>query len=280
MGNDQHQASKLIREGMQAVKSGDHPGALERYQRALEIHQKSDDLTGQAQVLHQMALSVSETDNEEQAMELFRRSLAFKEQVGDLPGEANTLANMAFVAFKAKDYQEAAQLNQQAITLLERIEAWSDMVMVLNNHAFLDQSAICSAKSQAFWLALRVPLDPEIWLNRCAELVNELGLESAAGQLVAAAAPLLLVRNSGKEGPDQQQWSKALLLLAACAEARDVPPKALNEWLEREHLQDANYVLLALNAALEEMIAPGEWLFNPSGVPEPWWRGESNRQQG
>ncbi|MBF0624568.1 MAG: tetratricopeptide repeat protein [Magnetococcales bacterium] len=275
---DEHrkQAADLVEEGKQAAQSGDAEGALDLYRQALEVCQKQGDAGGEAEILHHLARLALAGDDGERAMELYRRALDLKDRIGDLAGQANTLANMAFVAFRSKDTEGAARFNLNAITCLERIGAWSEMVTVVNNHAFLDQAAVRAARAQALWLALRTPVTPEGWLNRCAELVNEMGPEAPVSLLVAAAAPLVLVRNSGEDGVDRQHRTKALLLVAACADVRDVPPEDLNDWMVREKLLEGDHLLPRLATALEELVGPGGWLFNATLAPSPWWHGEPN----
>ncbi|MBF0155489.1 MAG: tetratricopeptide repeat protein [Magnetococcales bacterium] len=273
MSHDHSPNALLLKQGNQATRDGNHEDALNLYRQALEGYQGMGDSSGQATTLHQMALLATYTDDAERAMILFRHALEIRETLEDLEGQANTLANMAFVTFKAKDHSEAIRLNLQAIACLERADSWADMVTVVNNHAFLDKEAIRSGRAQALWLALRVPVLPDVLLNRCAEMVNEFGPDSPGGLLVAAAAPLLLLRCRGSEPPTPEERTKALLLLAACADAREIPPEELDAWLSDPQWHDVNQLLPALNNLLESLIGADDWLFNPSQAPAPWWQG-------
>ncbi|MBF0176435.1 MAG: tetratricopeptide repeat protein [Magnetococcales bacterium] len=274
MNQDHDPNEWLLKQGNQASMQGDHEGALNFYRQALEGYQGCGDNPGEATTLHQMALLAVHTDDAERAMVLFRHAMELRESQGDLEGMANTLANMAFVSFKAKDYDEAIRLNLQAITALERADAWSDLVTVVNNHAFIDKDAIRPGRAQALWLALRVPVTPDVLLNRCAEMLNELGPESPGGLLIAAGAPLLLLRCKGNELPNSEERAKALLLLAACADAREIPPEELDAWLSDPQWHDVNQLLPALNHLLESLVGSDDWLFDPSSAPPPWWLGK------
>ncbi|MBF0425556.1 MAG: tetratricopeptide repeat protein [Magnetococcales bacterium] len=262
----------LLKQGNQATRAGDHEGALDCYRQALEGFQAGKDSAGEAITLHQMALLAAQTDDAERATILFRHALEIRESLGDLEGQANTLANMAFLSFKARDYVEAIRLNLQAISCLEQAGAWPELVTVVNNHAFLDQEAVRSGRAQALWLAMRVPISPDLLLNRCAEMVNEFGPESPGGLLVAAAAPILLLRCREGGAPTPEERTKALLLLAACADAREVPPEELDAWLNDQEWHDVNRLLPALNNFLESLIGADDWLFNPAQAPLPWWQ--------
>ncbi|MBF0138101.1 MAG: tetratricopeptide repeat protein [Magnetococcus sp. DMHC-1] len=271
MPHDRSPSEQLLKQGNQATRDGRFTEALDYYRQALEGYQNTGDGAGEATTLHQMALLATQTDDAERAMVLFRHAMEIRESLGDLEGEANTLANMAFICFKAKDHDEAIRLNLQAISCLERAGAWSDMVTVVNNHAFMDKDSIRPGRAQALWLALRVPVYPDILLNRCAEMVNELGPESPGGLLVAAAAPLLLLRCKENELPSTEERTKALLLLAACADAREIPPDELDAWLSDPQWHDVNQLLPSLNNLLESLIGTDDWLFNPAQAPAPWW---------
>ena len=245
------------------AQQGDIPRAIELWNQSLEIYERIGDAQGKATTLHNMAGIVAQQGDIPRAIKLWNQSLEIKERIGDAKGKAATLANMAWAAGRTGDAARHFELNLEAARMLGEVRAFGDLLTVAANLGSSDEAGREAYLAQAVWLASRIQAPLGATLNNAAALVSRLGPSSELSPWVAATA-LFLVMTRGQEHPQLEQLQQgALSVLGACAQAREIAPEDLQDWMMREGLLDPKRFLPALFEGLEALI--GEtWLFDRS----------------
>jgi len=86
---------------------------------------------------------------------------------------------------------------------------------------------------------------------------------SCAVAAVENARPVAFLQFLGQDHPKRDELQQqALGALAACAEAREVPPDKFLDWFKSERLNDPDHFLPALDRALQALVPPDAWLFD------------------
>ena len=242
--------------------------ATTHYERALETappeaEQNPEERGTFAATLNNMAGIVAQQGDIPRAIELWNQSLEIKERIGDAQGKAATLANMAWAAGRTGDAARHFELNLEAARMLGEVRAFGDLLTVAANLGSSDEAGREAYLAQAVWLASRIQAPLGATLDIAAALVSRLGPSSQLSPWVAATA-LSLVMTRGQQHPQLEQLQQgALSVLGACAEAREIAPEDLRDWMMREGLLDPKRFLPALFEGLEALI--GEtWLFDRS----------------
>ncbi len=175
-------SATLSDQALATAQQGDVPGALELWQRALEIHQAN----------------------------------------GDAKGQATTLANMAWGAGQVGDADRQVQLSQEAARQLGQCEAFEDLITVLGNLGTLDTPDAKGHLAQAFWLCMRVHASLPQTIRLGWGLIQRLGPESPLAPRVGAAAILLTLARGQDHPHFAALQQDAATLLVPCADARGV----------------------------------------------------------
>ena len=243
------------------LQFGDVTRALALWNESLQASEQILDVQGKAATLHEMAGVVAQQGDVTRALALWNESLQLKEQIGDVKGKAATLANMAWAAGKQGDTARERELNLQAAHALAAIHAYLDLVTVLGNLGVSDAENALNYLAQAFWLTVRVQVSAEKTLERATALLEKTGAAHPAAPLVATTA-FFLAQQRGAEHPEKEKLLRyGMNLIGACAETRGIAEDRFVEWFEGEKLNDPEYRLPALDAALVEWVGDGEWLF-------------------
>jgi len=243
------------------AQQGDVPRALALWNESLQLKEQIGDVQGKAATLSMMANVIAQQGDVPRALALWNESLQLKEQIGDVKGKAATLANMAWAAGKEGDAARKRELNLQAARALAAIHAYLDLVTVLGNLGVSDAEHARAFLAQAFWLTVRVQVSAENTLERAAALLEKIGVAHPAAPLVATTAFFLAQTRSAEHPEREKLLHYGINLIGACAQARGIAEDKFGEWFEGAKLNDPEYFLPALDAALVEMVGDKEWLF-------------------
>ena len=235
--------------------------ARTHYETALSLCPDEDTDT-RSGILYNLAILLLQQGDVGRALELWQQSLALKEQIGDVKGKAATLANMAWLAGKQGNTAEEMRLNIEAGRALASIRAWLDLITVLGN---LGVSPIDDAPgflAQSLWLAARVQAPIMYTLNLAAGVFQQLGPDHDLAPHLGTAA-LFFTQTRGQAHPEKEKLAQyAFGLIAASAEAREIPEDQFEQWFLSEGLNDPNRFLPVLFSGLEPLIPEDQWLFD------------------
>lgn len=238
---------------------GDSKRAFELWNKSLKLKEQIGDVQGRAATLSKMAKVTADQGDYVQARTWWEQALALVEQVGDAFGRAATLANLALLAQQQDNPSEAYKLNLEAATAFAALQAWPDLVTVLDNlgSTMVDQSIKFYA--QAYWLALHVAVPIEQSLSLATKLTGY--VERQVAPLLAVSASHL-VNRMGEDNPRQEALLQICVdLLVTSADSLGVQEDEFAEWFSREGLDRQNHVLPTLRRVLCQ-LAGGSWIFD------------------
>jgi tetratricopeptide (TPR) repeat protein len=259
--NDHGRAATLSEMALVQADQGNIDEAMKLWEQSLDIKEQIGDMKGKAVTLNNMAHLIAGQGNIGQAVDLWNQSLDIKEHTKDVEGRAATLNNLAWAAWKQGDTDKQRRLLLQAAETFVRIHAWPNLAQVLSNMGGV-------YALQGLWLGLLIPIPPDLLLALGEQVFEEWTPEYDDTPLLATGLNFL-VHTRYKGHPQLKEFERMTFsLLTVCAMARGVAPEALDAWLEREKLNDPDYVIPALYNALLERIPPDSWLFDPRAVLE------------
>jgi len=262
IGDVQGKAATLSNMAGVVAQQGDVARAMALWEESLSLSEQIGDVKGKVATFHNMAEVVAQQGDVPRAMALWQESLELVEQIGHMYGKAVVLANMAWIAGKQGDIARERELNLQAARALATVRAWLDLVTVLSNLGLSEGPDAVAFLAQAFWLCAHVQAPVQDVVHLSAAFVKSLGPGVDVAPLVAAYA-VFIVETRGENHPKKEELTRlARGMLAACAEARGVPPEGFPKWLEAERLDDTEALVPALTQALEGLVGEHEWLFD------------------
>lgn len=224
-GNEAGKAATYSNMGILLDEQGDYPGALEYYNRALEIDRRIQSAPGEiAATINNIGTVHEILENPEIALRYYRESLAIREEVGDFRGIATSYTNIGSVLKTLGQFDEARA-------------AFAESYRIRSNSA--ESSSVAS-------------------------VLAEMGaMEVIAGKLDQAhefAMQSWEIRNENRE-----PWGVAhsALILADIELERGDPQLAL-EWFARAHTAASEigaqlHLLNELKGVAEARAALGEW---------------------
>ncbi|MFN8445332.1 MAG: tetratricopeptide repeat protein [Caldilineaceae bacterium] len=281
------------------AKQGDTRSTIDLWQGALLIYEQLDDVHGRATVLSMMAGEIAKQGNTRRAFELWHESLQLKEQIGDIQGRAATLSKMAKVTAEQGDYAQARHWWEQSLTLVEQsgdargraatlanlawlaqqeaqaneayrlymeaatyfatLQAWPDLLTVLDNLGTAVPEQSLRFYAQAYWLALHTPVPIEQALFLAAKLTS--CVERTVAPLLAVTASYLVNRLSTAHPQREALLQFCVDLLVNSADALGIDEKEFATWFNKEGFDKPERVLPTLRTRLCQMIA-GQWVFD------------------
>jgi len=255
-------AAALSSMAMLVDRQGDMAQAVALWEQSLKLDERVGDVHGQATTLSNMAWALAKQGDVARAMALWNESIRLLEDVGDVKGKAATLANMASASGREGEAKRERELNLEAGRGLATVRAWLDLVIVLGNLGESEAPDALAFLAQALWLCMYVEASVEYVSCRISTFVDKVGPGADIAPLVAAYA-LFLMETRGGDHPKREELTRlALGMLAACANARNVPPEGFREWLHAERLDEPAALVPTLRRALEGLVGEHEWLFD------------------
>ena len=167
------------------------------------------------------------------AMDLYGQSLAIKEQIGNVRGKAATLANLAGLLHQSGDVAGATAHLKQAALILAAMQAWPDLLVVLDNLAIVDAAKRLLWTVQAAWLVLALRRLDSQSLRIIANLFHRLPSADRL-ELPVSAIHLYFAR---QEAESEEAVDASLQLFAVAAENHSLSEEAAIQWL-REKLDN------------------------------------------
>lgn len=124
--------------GAAYFRQGKYDLARESFQKALGICQTAGDAEGEAAALHSLAAIDMEQNRNDDAHEKLQKVLEIQERLGDIEGEASTLHDLATINLRQGDYDAARRRQIESLRLLERIGDVRGIASMLHNLASID----------------------------------------------------------------------------------------------------------------------------------------------
>lgn len=114
---DQNHIQQLLAQGTQHYQARQFKLAIQTWQQALSLLQKSEDLSQQALVLGRLGLAHQNLGDPEQAIRYFNQALPLLRQTGEQATTASVLGNLGNNYLKVGNYAEAIAAYDQSIQL-------------------------------------------------------------------------------------------------------------------------------------------------------------------
>lgn len=115
------EADRLFQEGVEKFGKGKANEAIEYWQKALIIYQKTSNKREIVKVLNQLGVAYFSQGKYQNAKEYHQRSLAISIDVGYKEGEAISLNNLGNAYCFSKQCEKAIELHQQALLVAQKI---------------------------------------------------------------------------------------------------------------------------------------------------------------
>ena len=112
-------ASALSAMGGNKLSQADYPGALESYQKALEINERIGNLQGTGNNYNNIGLVYYSIYDYPRALEYYQKTLGINERTGNKTGIANCLGNIGNIYNELRDYPKAVDYYEKALTISE-----------------------------------------------------------------------------------------------------------------------------------------------------------------
>jgi tetratricopeptide (TPR) repeat protein len=112
---------------------GNHPKALDYYQKSLKIREQIGDQQGIAVCLMNMGNSYYDQGNYPKALDYYQKSLKIQEQIGNQQGIAYSLNNMGSIYSGQGNYPKALEYFQKSLKINEQIGDQGGIANCLNN---------------------------------------------------------------------------------------------------------------------------------------------------
>jgi tetratricopeptide (TPR) repeat protein len=254
MGDFPGKAAMLSVMAMAIADLGETDCALELWQQSLNLSAQMGEVQSHVNTLDKMAIVIAQQGDIKQAWTLWQQSVELKAQIGDSQGQAATWATMAHWAGEIGDRSRQLELNSQAIQALEQIEAYGDVVKVLQHLGESIEEDSSGYFAQAVWLTLRIESPLEEKIDAIARLFYAASPEDESRTLLAVTAFHLCAQSSSPK-------TRSAAMLAIVTTALSIPPNAVENWMVQQHLNDLTVVLHRLDLCLETFVGTG-WLFD------------------
>jgi tetratricopeptide (TPR) repeat protein len=165
-------AGKLILQGQEAGRRGDHRHARELYASALTESRKANDLSGEAQALLELAgLAVTFDNDLDGGQLLYDESFKIYRRLGASQGCAYAIAGLARIARKRGNLEIALRQFTEALAFFEKTDDKHGQAVVLHEIGLID-------KQKGDYLSA------ERHLRRCLLLFQGLENKSALAQVL------------------------------------------------------------------------------------------------
>jgi tetratricopeptide (TPR) repeat protein len=255
IGDFPGKAAMLSVMAMAIADVGEIDCAIALWQQSLELSAQMGDLPCHANALDKMAIALLRQGDIQQALTLWQQALNLKQQVGDRQGQAATLTHMAYWFGETGDPSYQLQLHLQAIQALEQIQAYPDLIQVLQHIGLSVAENASLYLAQALWLTLKIAIPPEQTINLIATFFHETPPTDELRTLLAATAHYLYTQSQ------PQLETRITTLLSIAATDQDIDPDTIEDWMIEQKLTEPAIFLPRLNQQLETLIGTS-WLFD------------------
>lgn len=115
------EAYRLIEQGNKQYKTSEFQAAIQSWQQALAIYQKSGEQIGEGIALINLGHAYFSLGEYQKALAFYQQSLVIQQQLRDCPGEANSLNHLGEVYRVLGQYQKAIEFYQKSLALIREI---------------------------------------------------------------------------------------------------------------------------------------------------------------
>ncbi|HEY9608403.1 CHAT domain-containing protein [Allocoleopsis sp.] len=131
------EAYRLIEQGNQQYKTSQIQAAIQSWQQALTLYQKSGERPSEGIALINLGHAYFSLGQYQKALELYQQSLVIQQELRERPGEANALNHLGEVYRVLGQYQKAIEFYQQSLAIIREIgqSANSDRYTLLQEEA-------------------------------------------------------------------------------------------------------------------------------------------------
>ncbi|HEX3111302.1 MAG TPA: tetratricopeptide repeat protein, partial [Thermoanaerobaculia bacterium] len=115
------EANCILRLGDVALKRSDYEGARRRYEEALPLYQREGDVLGEANCIKGLGDIGSARSDNEGARKHYERALQLYQRIRSVLGEAHCIKSLGIIALRQSDHEGARKRYQEALPLYERV---------------------------------------------------------------------------------------------------------------------------------------------------------------
>ncbi|WOB67654.1 tetratricopeptide repeat protein [Microcystis aeruginosa] len=127
------EADRLLQEGVQKYETSQFRGALQSWEKALQIYQEIKNRQGEAASLDNLGSAYLSLGQYQKAIDLHEKSLVINREIVNRQGEANSLNNLGNAYQSRGEYQTAIDYHQQSLDITRELDDRSGEAKVLNN---------------------------------------------------------------------------------------------------------------------------------------------------
>jgi tetratricopeptide (TPR) repeat protein len=95
--------------------------ALSHFNKALEIHEKRDDIKGVSGSLHNIGVVYQYKGDYEAALNHYKKAMEIREKIGDIKGLAESMGQMGILSFKQNQFENSLKFIIQAFLVFAKI---------------------------------------------------------------------------------------------------------------------------------------------------------------
>lgn len=107
--------------GSNSLLQADYPKALDNYQKALEINEKTGNIQGQGNNFNNIGLVYYSIFDYPRALEYYQKTLRINERTGNKTNLANCLGNIGNIYNELQDYTNALEYYEKALAISESL---------------------------------------------------------------------------------------------------------------------------------------------------------------
>ncbi len=127
------EADRLLQEGVQKYETSQFRGALQSWEKALQIYQEIKNRQGEAASLDNLGSAYLSLGQYQKAIDLHEKSLVINREIVNRQGEAKVLNNLGNAYRSRGEYQTAIDYHQQSLDITRELDDRSGEAKVLNN---------------------------------------------------------------------------------------------------------------------------------------------------
>ncbi|MCZ8067676.1 MAG: tetratricopeptide repeat protein [Microcystis sp.] len=127
------EADRLLQEGVQKYETSQFRGALQSWEKALQIYQEIKNRQGEAASLDNLGSAYLSLGQYQKAIDLHEKSLVINREIVNRQGEANSLNNLGNAYQSRGEYQTAIDYHQQSLDIRREIKDRQGEAASLNN---------------------------------------------------------------------------------------------------------------------------------------------------
>ena len=131
-------AADLLSEGKDLVHKGEYKQAEKRFQEALDLFRKDNNLQGIAESETYLGIALQYQNKLNKAKEHFERALKLHEQLDYKPGISRNYTNLGSLALiLSKDFQKSLELHEKALNIAREAKDLRGESRALTNIGYL-----------------------------------------------------------------------------------------------------------------------------------------------